>query len=404
MSSPASLLLFADMKPFADMHVSAEMPPLAHMKPFAPVPAPAFPPLAAGAPAPAISVILAVHNGLPYLAQALDSLISQDFTDWELLAVDDGSTDGTLELLQTYARRDARIRCASHSPKRGQPYCRNLAMAAARGRYWALLDADDAMLPGRLRRQAAYLDRHPRVVVLGSRVREMDAQGHFTRLPGQPLRPRALHAALVFTCPLVHPSCMLRAAFFRDKGLVYNQDFPRAQDYELWSRVTDIPTQAGAALLANLPARLTAYRRWGAQISSAQHADQDRAAEQVIRRMLDRAGLKLSPEDPAWEGLLARHLCLAGRRGLPPDLRPRDILDWAVTLVEANRRQGRIPRAALVRETLLRLLRFRLHVPGHHFFKLCAFQLRAHLRLRSLRFPYFSLPGRRTRGGSGNIQ
>ena len=120
--------------------------------------------------APTVSVVMPVYNTEAYLGDALDSILAQTFTDWELICVDDGSSDCSLDVLRRYERADPRIRVVSR-PYSGVARARNDGMALARGRYIAAMDSDDVALPERLRRQVDYMESHPECVGLGAAVR-----------------------------------------------------------------------------------------------------------------------------------------------------------------------------------------------------------------------------------------
>jgi glycosyltransferase involved in cell wall biosynthesis len=126
---------------------------------------------------PLISVLLPVHNAAPYVAESIESILGQTLGDFELLILDDGSTDGSLEVLRRYARRDPRIRLTSRPNKRVAASLNEL-IDQARGEYLARMDADDVALPERFERQVAYLRAHPECVLVGSRVRLIDPDGN----------------------------------------------------------------------------------------------------------------------------------------------------------------------------------------------------------------------------------
>src|SRR5258706_14041022 len=116
---------------------------------------------------PAVSVVMPVYNGERYLASAIDSILAQTFTDFELIAVDDGSTDSSLPMLKRYAERDPRVRVISR-PNTGIVGALSDAIAAARAPLIARMDADDLSLPLRFERQVAYLSGHPQCVLVGT--------------------------------------------------------------------------------------------------------------------------------------------------------------------------------------------------------------------------------------------
>ena len=165
--------------------------------------------------APAVSAIMTVYNGLPFVEQAVDSLLAQEFDDFELVVVDDGSTDGTADRLAQ--RTDPRIRLIRRAHE-GRVAALNHAVGLARGRYLANLDADDVALPGRLALPARFLDQHPEVAVVGSRIQPFvgdEAAGRPRRLPGS---DRAIRWSFLLRNPIFHSSATFRASSLAEVG------------------------------------------------------------------------------------------------------------------------------------------------------------------------------------------
>src|SRR5512135_1833139 len=125
---------------------------------------------------PLISVCMPVYNAERYIARAVESILGQTFGDFEFLILDDGSTDGSLEILRRYANHDPRIRLTSR-PNKGLPPSLNELVDQARGEFIARMDADDVALPERFARQVEYLRAHPDCVLVGSRVQLVDPEG-----------------------------------------------------------------------------------------------------------------------------------------------------------------------------------------------------------------------------------
>src|SRR5690348_3230877 len=115
-----------------------------------------------------LSVVMAVHNALPYLEEALLSALAQTFEDFEVIAVDDGSTDGSLEYLRKVT--DSRVRIIALHTRGGQGAARNIGIGLSNSEYVAFMDADDISLPNRLERQVEYLDRNPDIGAAGTLV------------------------------------------------------------------------------------------------------------------------------------------------------------------------------------------------------------------------------------------
>ena len=204
---------------------------------------------------PRVTVLMAFHNGDRHLGAAIDSILLQTFRDFELVLVDDGSTDRSRAIAASYA--DPRIRLLPFERNRGLPVALNEGLRAARGEFVARLDSDDAALPHRLETQVAFLDAHPEIAVVGSQAIPIDERGKtLHRVPwfyAQWTRPEngdALAWYRMFDTPFVHSSVMFRRAAVDG----YDERFLREEDAELWMR---IGRRHG---LANLPQPLVAFR------------------------------------------------------------------------------------------------------------------------------------------------
>ncbi len=208
-----------------------------------------------------VSVILPVRNGGGYLVGAVESILSQTFRDFELLAIDDGSTDGAVDALHA-AARDARLRRIDSGGK-GLAHALNLGLKASRADLVARMDADDLALPERLARQVAFLDAHPEIAVLGAQAAFIDANGALTGEQTHfPTAARDVAAALLSRgCVVKHPTVLARKSAILAAG-GYRSAFVPAEDFDLWLRVAE------CAGVANLPDVLLRYRIHAAQTSS----------------------------------------------------------------------------------------------------------------------------------------
>lgn len=235
---------------------------------------------------PLVSVLLSVYNGQDYLSQALDSLLGQSLKGLELLVVDDGSTDGTWPLLQDYARRDQRLSLLRNPANLGLTPSLNRGLRECRGRYLARQDVDDLSEPNRLEAQAAFLERNPGVVLVGSDIRVVDQDGRPTGEIG--FRPRSdagIHRYMLLNNAFFHSTVMLRRQALGDHGLAYDEHLAFAQDFDLWSRLLEHGQGA------NLPQPLVRFRRHGGQLSETAWQAQQEVADQVAMANLARQGL-----------------------------------------------------------------------------------------------------------------
>jgi len=212
--------------------------------------------------APLVTVLMAVHNGARFVDEAIASILGQSFSDFELLIVDDGSTDDTPGRIR--ASGDPRIRCVRNHTNIGLTRSLNAGLAAARGTLIARQDSDDISHPGRLSAQVDFLRRQPEVAVLGAQARMIDAGKRRVRAAPWPKSTtnRAIRWQLIFDSPFIHSSVM-----FRKSVIValagYNESFATSQDFELWSRVA-----AAGHEMRNLPDALLDFRVHEASVSA----------------------------------------------------------------------------------------------------------------------------------------
>lgn len=206
---------------------------------------------------PEVSVVLPVYNAAATLPRALASIRSQTLEDWELVAVDDGSSDPSRSLLEAEAAVDPRIRVFKQ-PHGGVVPAANRAHAEARGRLVARMDADDAMQPERLAEQASFLLDHPRIDFVGCQVAfggdRRSAEGFARHVDwiNSVLTPEEHAAAQFLEYPLAHPSLMARREAWERAGPFRDGDFP--EDYEWFLRAME----AGLRF-AKVPARLLVW-------------------------------------------------------------------------------------------------------------------------------------------------
>jgi len=205
---------------------------------------------------PPVSVLLPVRNGQAYLAAAIASVLAQDHADFELLVVDDGSTDATPAILAEAAAADPRLRILRGGD--GLVAALNSGLDAATAPWIARMDADDLAHPQRLRMQLRAAHDAPETVVFGSAYRMIDSVGRPLRVVHEPLTPAAIAEELPRRNCLAHPTVLLR----RDAVLAiggYRPAFPQAEDYDLWLRLAEHHP------LSNLPEVLLDYRQHAGQ-------------------------------------------------------------------------------------------------------------------------------------------
>lgn len=182
-----------------------------------------------------VTVIMPVYNSHATLKRAIQSIIEQDFTDWDLIVIDDCSTDGSKELLADFVERDSRISMISHEKRMGTGYCLHSACLQARGELIARMDADDWSFAYRLSMQERFLREHPEVDVLGGAAELFSPDGRSLGVSFRPERHEDLRVRMYRENPFIHPTIMARKKFFLESG-GYNKKLRWVQDLDLWLR------------------------------------------------------------------------------------------------------------------------------------------------------------------------
>lgn len=180
---------------------------------------------------PEITVVMPVHNARPFLTCSIESILAQTFSDFEFIILDDGSTDGSAELLQEWARRDARIQLHQTEKRLGLSGSSNAVVAKARAPIIARMDGDDVAHPDRLRRQWEVLQSNPDIVAVGTLCDGIDASGEVVRP-----RDRWRLVRKSTYIPFPHGSAMFRRAAFDAVG-GYDESVLRAEDQDLFTRM-----------------------------------------------------------------------------------------------------------------------------------------------------------------------
>jgi glycosyltransferase involved in cell wall biosynthesis len=246
--------------------------------------------------------MMPVYNAERYVGKAIESILNQTFENFELLIVNDGSTDGSLAILREYAERDRRVRLTSR-PNAGLVGSRNELLDAARSDLVACMDADDVSLPDRLEKQVEYLQRHPECVLVGSRVMIIDPDGQPLQVMGQHFEHEAIDRAFMNGEGQIiyNPSVMFWKRVALQVG-AYRRGFDPAEDLDLFLRMAEV------GRLANFPQPLLAYRE---HLGKAGHVHVQRQSLGV-RKALEEAYRRRGLAVPEWlASFELRRLCVA---------------------------------------------------------------------------------------------
>ena len=290
--------------------------------------------------APAVTVLMPVYNAGQFVAQTVDSVLAQTFGDFDFLIINDGSTDRSLEILESYANRDDRIRLISR-PNTGYVAALNEGLGLARGELIARIDADDLADPRRLELQVARMFQEPQLVALGSNAHAMDQDSRMLGDYDVPLTHEEIEAAhLRGSSSIHHPAVMLRANAVKRVG-GYRTELMPCEDFDLWLRLGEV------GRLANLPEKLLTKRLFAGSAVATNLAKAEKLVKQIVAETWERRKLPGAPEIPprrllrqvdlyrqwGWMALRARHVATsrwyAGQALLA---RPFEAESWRLVL------------------------------------------------------------------------
>jgi glycosyltransferase involved in cell wall biosynthesis len=277
---------------------------------------------------PAVSVLMPVYNGERYLRPAIDSMLVQTRGDLEFLIVDDGSTDGTPEILAEYAGQDARIviHRVSHV---GRSAALNLGCQRARAELIARFDADDVALPGRLERQLRFLEANEEVALLGGGALLIDEHGEIFGQSRAPTGDTAIRKRLENSSAFYHSNVVFRRRAVRAVG-GYRAVFEPSEDYDLWLRMAE-----GYAL-ANLTEFVGKYRHYPQQESVT--LAEEHGIHAVAARVAARDRREGRPDRFATMDLIDADVLMAA--GVDMKELTESIVRYAIWLAETMSRAG----------------------------------------------------------------
>ncbi len=206
-----------------------------------------------------ISVVMPVFNGEKFLKIAIESILNQTYTDFELIIINDGSTDKSAEIIKSYT--DNRIRFLENEGNRGIFYTRNRLFEEVKGKYIAILDCDDYAEPKRLEKQVNFLDKNNEFGLVGSWITLIDGENKIKGAWNLEYRPERISSKLLFSNQFAQSSVMMRKEF---SDLKYREEYPPVEDYDLWVRISY------KTRVTNLAETLVKYRIHDQNISQTQ--------------------------------------------------------------------------------------------------------------------------------------
>lgn len=244
-------------------------------------------------PAPSVSIVMPAYQAAGTIARAVASVLAQTLADWELIVVDDGSSDATTAAVHAAAKGDPRVFVRRLSKNIGAAAALNIGWRSSRAELVAILDADDIALPERLAQQRKSLEGQPNISALGAAAHFVDSRGKLLRTVIQPPDHSALQRRRWYRNPFIHSTVMMRRTFLKATG-GYADGLPLIYDYDLWMRGFFL----GGFEYANLPEPLVLY-----------------TTQPIQRWAMVRAGARVRLRAGAREGRLLR-ACWAATRVL----------------------------------------------------------------------------------------
>ncbi|PIR61688.1 MAG: hypothetical protein COU66_02245 [Candidatus Pacebacteria bacterium CG10_big_fil_rev_8_21_14_0_10_44_11] len=217
---------------------------------------------------PLVSVILPVYNASRFLAQAISSILNQTHHNWELIIIDDCSTDNSTKIAQNFAKQNPRIKLIKQKKHLGVGAVANKAMKLAKGAYIARMDADDISLPSRLAKQVSFLEKHQNLIGVGGQCQLIDSSNTVIGHKNFPTDPEEIKEMMFHYYPVQQPTFMVRASKLPKHFEWYDEQLPSAEEHELLFKLL----QYGK--VANLPAVTLQYRMHENNVSK-QHPKRD---------------------------------------------------------------------------------------------------------------------------------
>lgn len=209
---------------------------------------------------PLVSIILPVYNCENYIREALESIINQSYNNIEIIIINDGSVDNSLQIINSI--KDDRIKIFSSEKNKGLIYSLNLGLQHSKGEFIARMDADDIALSNRIEEQVNFLIKNVDVDLCGTWA-ETFSGDKITGIWKQPISKKEIDCSLLFFASFIHPTIMFKKSSAIEVNFYYNDDFKYAEDYELWCRLM------GGFNMVNIPKVLLKYRHHELQISSS---------------------------------------------------------------------------------------------------------------------------------------
>ena len=283
---------------------------------------------------PLVSVIMPAYNAAKYIQEAINSIIYQSYTHWELIVVNDGSVDDTGLILRDMAKREPRVKIIEHSSNLGLIEARNRGIREAKGQYIANLDSDDLAFPNRLERQLNFLEAHKEYVAIGAECEEIDHEGKVIGYIKRDISDEDLKTLLLFNNYFVNSTVLMRAEAAKQQ--MYDKRIPLAEDYFFFIRLSKL------GRLGNLKEGLVKYRVHTSNTSLIKERELNRSLEEIHRlQLVDCLGIEPSEEE------LRLHASIQNQDTEFNEAALKKLEKWLIKVIHANEKVAYYPKERL---------------------------------------------------------
>lgn len=234
-----------------------------------------------------VSVFMPVYNSARFLDDSIQSILAQTFSYFNLIIINDGSTDNSLDIIKKYQQADKRITVVDRA-HRGTAVTRNEGLALAKGEYLALIDSDDKIHPKRLSKQIDFLDNNKNIVACGTMMKQF---GEKSSVVKQPLDPDIIKIALLFSPSISNATAMMRLSKVVENKITYKETDFQSQDYRFWAKVSQI------GQISNINEVLYYYRSHPTQATQANRHNQIRIHKEIVAELLQKIGIQLTDQE-----------------------------------------------------------------------------------------------------------
>ena len=271
---------------------------------------------------PSISVVMPVYNYGQFIKESIDSVLAQTFSDFELIVLNDGSSDNSSEIAHSYL--DKRVKVIDF-PEKSVCYStvRNAGMSVATGKHICVMDADDVCLPDRLENQYRFLEENPEFGLIGGAYYILNTG----RISFRETDYETIKVHLLKYCYLHHPTCMIRSSLVRKHHLFYSESYKYSADFDWEVRASSLFP------VSNINTPVLLYRVHARQVSSSKRREQFSFVHQIRVKQLSFFGIEPSELEKAL------HIAFI-HETVDPRFDENAIDQWIVKLLEANRRTG----------------------------------------------------------------